>query len=80
MSITLRTWKESDLEDLVHNANDPEVANNLTDAFPSPYTLEDGKRKGVPRRLNSTIPTVLAKLWMDGVDGSKAVFRHQLIF
>ena len=44
MSITLRTWKESDLEDLVHNANDPEVANNLTDAFPSPYTLEDGKR------------------------------------
>jgi len=39
----LRKWKPSDLEDLVKNANNYNVASTLRDAFPYPYTLEDGE-------------------------------------
>ena len=40
---TLRKWKTSDLENLVKNANNYKVASTLRDAFPYPYTVEDGK-------------------------------------
>ena len=40
---TLRKWKTSDLENLVKNANNYNVASTLRDAFPYPYTVEDGK-------------------------------------
>lgn len=43
MGIKLRTWKQEDLSDLVHNADNPKIAERLTDAFPSPYTLEKGQ-------------------------------------
>jgi [ribosomal protein S5]-alanine N-acetyltransferase len=39
----LRPWKESDLSSLVKYANNPEIAKNLTDKFPYPYTEENGK-------------------------------------
>ncbi len=39
----LRPWRESDLQDVVQFANNPRIARNLTDAFPHPYTEEDGK-------------------------------------
>ena len=39
----LRKWKPSDLEDLVENANNYNVASTLRDAFPYPYTIEDGE-------------------------------------
>jgi len=32
-----------DLDNLVLHANNPEVAKNMTDAFPHPYTLEHGR-------------------------------------
>ena len=40
---TLRPWTMADLPALVEHANDPTVADNLTDAFPHPYTVENGK-------------------------------------
>ncbi|MBK6882374.1 MAG: GNAT family N-acetyltransferase [Flavobacteriales bacterium] len=40
---TLREWTMADLTALVEHANDPTVADNLTDAFPHPYTVEHGK-------------------------------------
>lgn len=43
MDFKLRPWKESDLENLVKHANNWEIAKNLTDKFPFPYTTEDGK-------------------------------------
>lgn len=43
MRIKLRTWKQEDLAYLVKNANNPKIADRLTDAFPSPYTLEKGQ-------------------------------------
>lgn len=39
----LRKWKHFDLENLVKNANNKNIASNLRDAFPYPYTIEDGK-------------------------------------
>ncbi|MGB9980236.1 GNAT family N-acetyltransferase [Methanobacterium sp.] len=39
----LRKWKSSDLENLVKNANNCNVASTLRDAFPCPYTIEDGE-------------------------------------
>lgn len=40
----LRPWQLSDLESLVQSANNSNIARNLTDAFPSPYTREDGEK------------------------------------
>jgi len=39
----LRPWEISDLESLVRYANNWNVAKNLTDKFPHPYTETDGK-------------------------------------
>lgn len=39
----LRKWKDSDLESLVKNASNYNIARNLRDAFPYPYTIEDGE-------------------------------------
>lgn len=39
----LRPWRDADLDDLVKNANDPEIASQLRDAFPHPYTEANGR-------------------------------------
>ena len=43
MEFILRPWLLSDAEALAEVADDPAVAANLRNAFPSPYTLEDAK-------------------------------------
>lgn len=43
MNFTLRPWTVDDLESLVKYANNSKIAKNLTDKFPSPYTIENGK-------------------------------------
>lgn len=43
MDFNLRNWKESDLKSLVKYANNWKIAQNLTDKFPHPYNMEDGK-------------------------------------
>ncbi len=40
---TLRKWESFDLENLVKNANNYNVASTMRDAFPYPYTVQDGK-------------------------------------
>lgn len=40
----LRNWKYSDLESLVKNANNLNVADNLRDGFPFPYTYDHGRQ------------------------------------
>ena len=40
MNIKLREWKKDDLEDLVRFADNRKIWNNLSNAFPSPYTKE----------------------------------------
>ena len=43
MHFKLRPWHISDLESLVSCANNPKIANNLTNKFPYPYTEENGR-------------------------------------
>jgi ribosomal-protein-alanine N-acetyltransferase len=43
MKIKIRPWEISDLDNLVKYANNWNVAKNLTDAFPHPYSEADGK-------------------------------------
>lgn len=40
----VRQWAPSDREPLAKHANNPKIAANLRDGFPSPYTLEDADR------------------------------------
>ena len=37
----LRTWKTEDTKSLAQAANNPNIAKNLRNAFPNPYTSED---------------------------------------
>lgn len=38
MTIQLRPWQQEDLDDLIQYANNPKIAQNLTNQFPYPYT------------------------------------------
>lgn len=43
MNFTLRPWQLDDLENLMNYANNYEIAKNLTNHFPHPYTRESGE-------------------------------------
>ncbi len=43
MDFKLRTWSQADLDSLVKYANNIEIAKNMTDQFPHPYTVMKGK-------------------------------------
>lgn len=43
MNFTLRPFTINDLDSLVKYANNPKIADKLTDKFPHPYTKENGK-------------------------------------
>lgn len=43
MKFHLRTWQDEDLQTLVKYANNRNIADNLTNKFPYPYTEEDGR-------------------------------------
>lgn len=44
MDIALRPWNHQDIDNLVSFANNFNIAKNLTDQFPFPYTRADGER------------------------------------
>ncbi len=39
--VTIRTWKHSDRVPLARIANNPHIAQNMMNSFPSPYSLDD---------------------------------------
>ncbi|MBI2279268.1 MAG: GNAT family N-acetyltransferase [Bacteroidetes bacterium] len=43
MNFILRNWNSDDLSSLVKYANNYNIAKNLTNLFPYPYTIEHGK-------------------------------------
>lgn len=59
MNFTLRPWTINDLESLVKYANNPLIAKNMTDAFPHPYTEENG-RAFIEFATRNTPPNILA--------------------
>ena len=44
MNFTLRPWTPDDLDSLVKNANNPNIARFMTDQFPHPYSADKGKQ------------------------------------
>ncbi len=40
---TLRKWKHSDIENLLEHANNVNIAINMRDGFPNPYTYDNGR-------------------------------------
>lgn len=57
--ITLRPWLPTDLESLVHFANNEKIARNLTNRFSYPYTHEHGETF-LALASNRNPPTILA--------------------
>ncbi len=42
-NISLRAWATSDIDNLLKYANNPNIAKNMTNAFPHPYNQEAGE-------------------------------------
>ena len=55
----IRAWSPSDRDSLAKHADNPKVAANLRDAFPSPYGLADADRF-IARASERSPPTSLA--------------------
>ena len=53
MEISLRPWRNDDIDTLISIANNFNIAKNLTDKFPYPYTRADGERF-IEYAINST--------------------------
>lgn len=61
----LRPWQMTDLENLVKYANNPNISKNLTNGFPSPYTLAAGK--AFIKMTLEHEPTQIMAIVIDGV-------------
>lgn len=54
MKLILRQWKKEDAEQLGELANNKNIADNMSDQFPFPYTLQDAEKWIA---LNENLPT-----------------------
>ncbi|MFK7908676.1 MAG: hypothetical protein AB8B69_26345, partial [Chitinophagales bacterium] len=65
MDFKLRAWQESDLETLVKIADNFNIAKNLTNHFPHPYTRESGF--GFIRMANEAKPQRIFAIEVGGL-------------
>jgi len=42
-AVSLRAWRDDDIQSLLLHADDPQVARGTSDRFPNPYTRADGE-------------------------------------
>ena len=61
----LREWQLSDAASLAENANNINIWNNLRDAFPHPYSVENGKQF-IEMALAKPKPATLLAITVDG--------------
>jgi len=66
-------WRMDDLDNLVKYANNKKIADNLTDAFPHPYTIEEGI-KFITKCANENPTHVFAIRINDKAIGSIGIF------
>lgn len=64
MDFKLRPWKMEDLESLVRHANNFEIAKNMMDIFPHPYTQEEGEKFIAMTQKNE--PPLILAIEVDG--------------
>ena len=62
--VTLRAWRPSDAASLARHANNPNVASQLRDRFPHPYTLADARE--FIRTVAGARPTMLFAMAVEG--------------
>jgi len=62
--VTLRAWKTSDAPSLARHANNPNVARQLRDRFPHPYTIADARQ--FIQSVAGAKPTMLFAMVVDG--------------
>ncbi|MCB0563426.1 MAG: GNAT family N-acetyltransferase, partial [Phaeodactylibacter sp.] len=55
----LRPWGPADLDSLVQFGNNPNIAQNMTDQFPHPYTAEKAKAF-IEYAISNDPPSILA--------------------
>lgn len=73
MQISLRPWTMDDLDTLVRYADNKHIADHLADAFPSPYTREEGIK--FIKRASNDKPLKIAAILVDQkVVGSIGIF------
>ena len=68
----MRAWAASDREALATLANNPKIAANLRDGFPSPYSIEDAERF----LARAAVPNNFAIEVDGGAVGGIALMRH----
>ena len=79
MTIEIRKWKRSDIDNLVRYANNKKVSHNLADAFPYPYTMEFGHN--FIERVSEETPTKILAITESGeAIGSIGIFPDQDIY
>lgn len=64
MKFILRPWTSSDLDSLVIHANNFEIAKNMMDTFPHPYTKEEGEK--FLEMVNKQDPPLILAIEVDG--------------
>ena len=70
----LREWQISDASSLAENANNINIWNNLRDALPHPYSIEDGKSY-IKMALSQPKPATLFAIVVEGkAVGSIGIF------
>lgn len=73
VQLILRPWTLDDLDILVRYANNKKIADNLTDAFPHPYTREDGM--AYINNFGNEHPARVFAIEVDGIaSGSIGIF------
>jgi [ribosomal protein S5]-alanine N-acetyltransferase len=74
MKFILRDWNEKDLESLVKYGNNFNVAKNMADVFPHPYTEEAGK--AFINIANSQVPRHIRAIEIEG-EAAGGIGLHQ---
>ena len=79
MPFKLRRWQSTDLPPLVRHANDPLIAENMTDSFIHPYTIATGE--AFLQRVTAEESAKVLAIEVDGeAAGSIGIFPLQDIF
>lgn len=74
MEFKIRPWHANDIESLAKYANNPNIAQNLTNQFPSPYNRENGE--SFIQMALSENPTLIFAIEVNG-KASGAIGLHK---
>lgn len=79
MDISIRNWTIADLDNLLRYANNKNIADNLTDAFPHPYMREAGEAF-IDARLKESATKVFCIDASGEAIGAVGLFPQQDVF